>query len=208
MKQIENSLLASWEGITSFVPSVYSDIYQKFAKLQEKSEMTRFQLEKEQKEEEEKRRKELEGNGRYRRLSIHQSFEESGSRSISPSSESSHRKHMSDAARDKFLQNKANRTIKNLRARSNEVEDHPNIPTEPIAIEEVWVNNPPKHISFFGQYITLDERNDLIFVMTFLVCAGVCIGTGGLLGFHIYLVCTNQTTIEIFEATVIREKLG
>ncbi len=206
MKQIENSLLASWEGITSFVPSVYSDIYQKFAKLQEKSEMTRFQLEKE--EEEEKRRKELEGNGRYRRLSIHQSFEESGSRSISPSSESSHRKHMSDAARDKFLQNKANRTIKNLRARSNEVEDHPNIPTEPIAIEEVWVNNPPKHISFFGQYLTLDERNDLIFVMTFLVCAGVCIGTGGLLGFHIYLVCTNQTTIEIFEATVIREKLG
>ena len=62
--------------------------------------------------------------------------------------------------------------------------------------------------SWFGNGWTLEDRVDIIFVLSFLVGIGVSIGTGGLLMFHMYLVCTNQTTIEVFEASVIKEKLG
>lgn len=59
-------------------------------------------------------------------------------------------------------------------------------------------------------YRNSEEKNfqiELAFFITFIVAIGVSVGTGFLLSFHIYLMFTNQTTLEVFEAQMIEEKL-
>ena len=64
-------------------------------------------------------------------------------------------------------------------------------------------------VSFLGQsFRNSTKRNEFILVVVFVISIGVSIGTGALLGFHMYLAMTNQTTLEVFEASLIQERYG
>jgi hypothetical protein len=49
--------------------------------------------------------------------------------------------------------------------------------------------------------------NDMVSLITFLVCFGAYLGVGILLSIHTYLLLTGQTTLEYYRSIYIREKL-
>lgn len=56
----------------------------------------------------------------------------------------------------------------------------------------------PRRLHTPWEELLLDEF--LVFFSIFLISIGVALATGALLSMHLYLVCTNQTTIELFQA--------
>jgi hypothetical protein len=65
-----------------------------------------------------------------------------------------------------------------------------------------------RYYLFGTEFFTKEQRDEFIVAIAFMMAIGVAIGTGGLLGLHLYLAGTNQTTLEMMEATMIKDQLG
>jgi len=63
--------------------------------------------------------------------------------------------------------------------------------------------------TFYMPSITKDNSvtNDMVMLLTFLICAGAFLGVGALLAIHTYLLLTGQTTLEYYRSMYAREKL-
>lgn len=65
---------------------------------------------------------------------------------------------------------------------------------------------PAQYVSLFMKDST-NISNEMVMLITFLVCFGVFLGVGILLAVHTYLLLTGQTTLEYYRSMYIRDKL-